>query len=146
MSTSNRIKCTVCHVPKRLFQIFWDADLEATKLALALSSLAWVVLLLIPVTIVPSTTYTILRVIAPEWLWALTFLLQGVTLFYALVAKESNVWLFLLGPVLGVFLWTATSVAMLFSFFAPLGLPSSLITMVCSWWVLVRWLGDYSNV
>lgn len=146
MSTSNRIKLTVYHVPKRLFQIFWDADLEATKLALAFSALAWFILLLCPVAIVPSETYIIMRTLAHEWIWAVAFLLQAVALLYALVAKESNIGLFILGPVLGCLLWTSLCAAMFFSQFAQLGFPTHLISTTASWWVLVRWLGDYSNV
>lgn len=119
----------------KIFRIFWDADLQASKLTIAFASIFWAV-----VFSFPMSPHEILQYLAPPWLWGVLFSMHGTAMLYSL-CLPSNAFLFIFGPLLGVLLWSALAMIMIFMGDSP----SSVILAIVSIWIMIRWVGDNNH-
>ncbi len=137
------------NILNRLRYLFWFSDMEMTRMGLAWGALLWGLLLLWPGELFTSarTTYTLMAQIAPEELWGLAFILQGVIMTYSLLWGYRSKLAFVVDAGLGCVLWSASTVACFLahyhsSFLAyqpPAAMSYELVGMFMSWWHLVRY-------
>ena len=136
------------NISSRLNFILWRSDLEATRLALAVGSLLWALLLFYPGELFTETrtTYRLMAQIALENVWGMAFLLQGVVMFYSLLWGTKSHLTYMADALLGCVLWTSSTAACFIShyFYAPIYQPPAamsyeVVAAVASWWCLVRY-------
>lgn len=99
---------------------------------LAGGAVLWGVMLLLPTHIFPTaaqlaagtgrTTYALMALIAPEWLWGWLFLIQGAIAGYTVLYTVRNRVTLVTDAFLGCVLWTASTLAC-FAAYWPKNLP-----------------------
>ena len=123
----------------RLWYLLMRADLDGIRFFLALSSLLWGLLLLAPGETFERSTYTIMAKMADEWVWAAAHLVHGFAALASLFGVTIRRISFTLGPLLGAFLWTFSSIAMMAAVHPlPAAIAPHLVGSVAAWWLLVR--------
>ena len=136
------------NIKSRLYHICWLSDLEATRFSLAVGSLLWAALLFWPGELfTPArTTYHLMAKIAPEEVWALAFLVQGLVMIYSLLWGYKSRLSFFLDALLGCVLWTTSTVACFVAHFnslstyqPPAAMAYEIMGALASWWCLVRY-------
>lgn len=136
------------NIPSRLAYILWKSDLEATRLGLSIGSLLWALLLFWPGDLFsPSrTTYRLMAEIAPEEVWALAFLVQGLVMLYSLLWGYRSRFSFTVDAFFGCVLWTSSTAACFLSHYQTFGTyqpPAAMayeaVGAMFSWWHLVRY-------
>lgn len=139
------------NVLRRLKFIMWNADLEATRLGLAMGSLLWAFFLFWPGELFSPgrATYAVMGEIAPELCWASAFLLQGLVMMYSLLWGYRSRLAFVADAVLGCVLWTASTAACFLAHFhslatyqPPAAMSYEIVAACASWWCLVRYSLD----
>ena len=138
-------------IKKRIGYLIWLSDLEMTRLGLACGALLWALLLFWPGTLFTPerTTYTLMAAIAPEELWGVAFLVQGVTMVYSLLWGYKSKLSFVFDALLGCVLWTASTAACFIAHYAssrsyqpPAAMAYEVIGSLMSWWVMVRYCSN----
>lgn len=128
---------------KRVKQVLLESDLDSTRFFLALAATLWGVLLFWPDDTFSRQTYSVMKSIASEWVWASAFLVQGLLAFWSLFKSRNTIPFFLLDVLLGCVLWSSSCIAMLVSVYPPPAAISAEISAAfASWWVLVRYSLD----
>ena len=137
------------NIRNRLKYIIWNSDLEATHFSLAVGSLLWALLLLYPGDLFTQgrTTYLVMAQIAPEEVWGMLFLLQGVVMLVTLLWGYKTRITYLTDAVLGCVLWTASTAACFISHYVygsgeyqpPAAMSYEIVAALASWWCLVRY-------
>lgn len=136
------------NIKSRIYHILWKSDLEATRLYLSLGSLLWAALLFWPGELFSPTrkTYELMARIAPEEVWGALFLLQGSVMLYSLLWGYRTRLSFYVDGVLGVLLWTVSTMACFIAHFQsfdtyqpPAAMSYEVIAAISSWWYLVRY-------
>lgn len=95
---------------KALAKTLLDSQMTTTRLVLALSSLTWAMLLLLPGELfVGRQTYAVMALIANENVWGSLFLVHGVFAIYTLASNTANRVTLCLDGFLGCVLWTAST-------------------------------------
>lgn len=96
----------------KLTKALLDSRMTTTRLILALSSLTWAILLLLPGDLFTGRqTYAVMVQIASENVWGLLFLIHGVYAFYTVSGNATNRVTLCLDGFLGCILWTASTAA-----------------------------------
>lgn len=137
-----------------------------TRLGLGCGSLLWSLQLAMPVVIFPTAeqiaqgkgrmTYSIMAYL-PENVWALLFLVHGISVLYALLSNARNRYTLWMDAVLGMLLWTGSTLSCYIAHW-PKGLPfteailvyaspaamtGEAIMSVYAWWYMIRhWADD----
>ena len=136
------------NIKSRLTHIMWYSDLEATRFSLAMGSILWAVLLFWPGALFTHarTTYHLMAAIAPEYIWASLFLLQGSVMIYSLLWGYRSQLSFVADAVLGCLLWSSSTIACFLSHYQspasyqpPAAMSYEVMGALASWWCLVRY-------
>lgn len=136
------------NISSRLKYLLWKADLEMTRLVLAVGSILWALLLLLPGQLFTQerTTYLIMSKIGSEVTWGVLFLLQGLVMLYSLLYGYRSKVYFCVDALLGCILWTTATLACFASHYhgwvtykPPAAMAYDLIGVLTSWWCLVRY-------
>lgn len=130
-------------MPKRLLPgttaALFDSDLIATRLALALAELMWALMLAWPGDTFARPTYSLMRSIAPEAVWATAFLFTSI-LQYVIVADGAyrTRWAHCFATW-NALLWVTTISAMLLSIYPPpAAIGGEVALMVSAVWIWIR--------
>ena len=128
---------------RHIKQVLLDSDLHASKFFLALSSILMSLLLFWPNDLFSKQTYSVMKYIANEHVWATAFLLHGLISLWSLLKSRNTAVFFLLGALLGCVLWSSSCIAILVSGY-PLtaAISTNISTAFASWWILVRYSLD----
>lgn len=136
------------HVARRIRHILWYSDLEATRFALAWGSFFWAIFLFWPGDLFTPArqTYALMAKIAPEHIWGVLFLLQGMVMTYSLLWGYRSQILFVADALLGCVLWTVSTLACFLAHYTsittyqpPAAMSYELVGAFASWWCLVRY-------
>lgn len=128
---------------KRVKQVLLESDLDLTRFFLALAATLWGVLLFWPGDTFSRQTYSVMKSIASEWVWASAFLIQGLLAFWSLFKSRNTTPFFLLDALLGCVLWSSSCIAMLVSVYPlPAAISAEISAAFASWWALVRYSLD----
>jgi hypothetical protein len=93
-----------------------DSRMTTTRLILALSSLTWAMLLLLPGELFTGrATYAVMALIANENVWGMLFLIHGVFALYTVKSNTANRVTLCLDGFLGCVIWTASTAACFYS-------------------------------
>ena len=131
-----------------------DTPMLHSRLIIAMSSLTWAVLLLLPNHVFEQDIYSIMAVIAREEVWGLLFLVHGIAALYSLFNGTRNKVTLLFDGFLGTILWSTSTVACfavfwsidstsVYSYAPPAAMSAELWVALTSWWHLIRhWAED----
>lgn len=96
----------------RLRKALLDSPMHTTRMLLALSSLTWAFMLLLPGALFQNRpTYAIMNALADENVWGLLFALHGVVALYTLMNGTRNKITLCFDGFLGCMVWTASTAA-----------------------------------
>lgn len=102
---------------RALSKTLLDSQMTTTRLILALSSLTWAMLLLLPGELFTGRpTYAVMAMIANEKAWGVLFLIHGVFALYTLVSGTVNRVTLSLDGFLGCVLWTSSTAACFYAY------------------------------
>lgn len=139
------------HLPirKKLSFMFHESDLIATRFIVILAAFLWASALLYPSDTFDSSIFNIVKYVMPKDFWGMLFLIQACAAFYSLFYGARKKVLIFADSMLGCFLWTSMSAAMIISSLttSKYNLPaamSSVTLTFASWWILARYPG-YKN-
>ena len=131
--------------------ILLESQMRMTRLLLALASLTWAILLLLPGATFVRPHYDLMVAIAPENIWGLLFLLHGVVAIWTLKNGTRDKITLLFDGFLGCILWTTAtftgfavywhgglSIDAFLSYRPPAALSGDLWVAIASWWHLIR--------
>ena len=128
------------NVPRRLAYLLMRSDIEPLRFFVAVSSLLWGILLLMPGETFDRQTYALMSQMGPELLWAAAHITHGVASVYSLLTGAKGRVIFTLDPLLGAFLWTTSGAAMMLAVYpVPAAIAPHLVGAVAAWWLLVRY-------
>lgn len=137
----------------RLHRLMWRTDLLSVRSILALSAVLYGIFMLCnPTSLLISNMLSLM----PSHIWGMLFLLQGFVMLWSLVCDKRPKITLWVDAVLGVALWTSSTIACLLYLFpasTPIStlleyyeLPPNMIANVgltfASWWVLIRHYTD----
>ena len=97
---------------------FLSKKMWHTRLLIALSSLTWAFFLFWGDDIFTRKTYELMAVVAPQWAWALGFLVHGIFGIRSIVCEECEEYIcsnwgkhinFVFDSTLGMVLWTSST-------------------------------------
>lgn len=152
-------KCISHPIGVRVFDVLIGSDMLATRFSLALGALIWGLLLLWPGDLFPTaaqiaagkgrTTYALMAQVMSENSWGAMFLIQGITMVFAIFSQWRNKVLFVADALLGAILWTAATVMCFAAHFngwmsyePPAAMSAEIALMFASWWHLIRYMLD----
>ena len=129
-----------------------QSRMHTTRFLLALSSLTWAFLLLLPGDLFHSRpAYAIMDAIAPENVWGILFAIHGVVALYALANGTRNAVTLCFDGFLGCIIWTGSTAACfvahwpheafytaLAQYRPPAAMSGELWLAVASYWHLVK--------
>lgn len=136
----------------KLAHILLNSQLNVTRLLLALSSLTWAVLLLLPGEVFQGRqTYAIMHMIADESIWGILFAVHGAVALYTLCNGTRNSVTLCFDGFLGCILWTSSTAACfaahwpalpfleaLIAYRPPAAMSGEIWIAIASWWHLVK--------
>lgn len=147
------------NIKARIWHLAFKSDLEGTRFTLALGALFISMGFFWPTKIFPTAeqiaagagrhTYALMAQMAPEWVWATAFLIQGAVMMFSLFTGYRSRFFMWLDAILGVVLWTAAIGAcylaywrgfdMIWEYRPPAIMGGEVAAMLASWWVFVRY-------
>ena len=136
----------------RITHMLLDSRMHTTRFLLALSSLTWVFLLLLPGDLFHGRpTYAIMDAIAPENVWGILFAIHGVVVLYTLINGTRNTVTLCFDGFLGCIIWTASTAACfaahwphesfftaLLAYRPPAAMSGAFWLSAASWWHLIK--------
>ena len=123
---------TVCN-------LLWRMETTSTRIALALGSLGWGVMLWWPGDTFARPAYSLMAQMLPELGWGSLFLLHGVYSLYSIITNQRGKLAFLTEGALGCALWTGSCAGIILSVYPPPAAIAGEISLAFfSWWHLVR--------
>jgi hypothetical protein len=145
-----------------LTDIVFCSDLLATRFTLALGAIFIGLGLSWPTGIFPTpaqivagqgrSTYALMAQIAPEWVWAACFLIQGSVMMFSLLSDYRSKWLLWIDAAFGVIIWTVAIGACYLAYWRgfdrimeyrpPAIMGGEVAAVLASWWVFVRYHVD----
>ena len=133
-------------IKEKLYHLFNETDLIATRFMLSLGSLFWGAMLLFPGETFSRPMFTVLSEVMPEIFWGILFLISGFAGLYSLFCGYVKKILIVIDSLLGCFLWTSITIGMLLSAFtvgnnssAPAAASPAIVLAMESWWILIRY-------
>lgn len=143
----------------RMFTLAFESDLKAIRFMLGLGAVFIGLGFLWPVPVFPTPaqllagtgrhTYALMAQIAPEWLWGVSFLLQGVVMLWSLILDYRNKFLLVADACFGSILWTVAIGACYLAYWPgidhistyrpPAIMGGEVAAALASWWVFVRY-------
>jgi hypothetical protein len=100
-------------VSGRLNWLLFRSQTSATRMWFALCSIGFSSFMFFSGSAYHSEDeYVLMIQMAPDWMWSLAFLTHGLSLLYGVIFRVYNNFLLTLEGVLGVLIWSATSIAM----------------------------------
>lgn len=143
---------------KGFVRVAFYSDLYGVRFLLALgamligTSFLWPSNIFIdPFTGVIRPTYKYMNELAPEWVWGVSFFVQGIVMMWSLLTDRRSKLLLWADGVAGCFLWTTAIVACYASHWTggnildyrlPAIMGGEVASVLASWWVLVRYSVD----
>ena len=129
-----------------------DSRMHTTRFLLALSSLTWAFLLLLPGDLFQGRpTYAIMNAIAPENVWGILFAIHGVVALHTLINDTRNTVTLCFDGFLGCIIWTASTAACFYAYWPhddslraliayrpPAALSGEFWLSAASWWHLIK--------
>ena len=143
----------------RLCNLAFTSDLKAIRLMLGMGAVFIGLGFLWPVPVFPTAeqlatgtgrhTYSLMAQMAPEWLWGISFLVQGSLMLWSLVLDYRNRLLLWLDACFGSLLWSLAIGACYLAYWSgfenimsyrpPAIMGGEVAAALASWWVLVRY-------
>jgi len=132
---------TMCHLA-------FDSNTEATRVVVAIGSLLWGIMLLMPGNTFDRPMFSVLHGTASENLWGMMFLLHGVVASISIVFSRCGRICFVFDGVTGCLLWTTVTIGMLLSsvynptmpeFSFPAATSPAIAVTLAAWWLLFRY-------
>lgn len=139
----------------RLSSLLGAASLRSVRLAIALGSLLWTLMLFWGSGLISPevhlfdpkrTTYRLMAQVMEEEWWSVAFFIHFCTACYTLMREKYTRMTFFLDPLYGSFLWTFCTVACfashwtkLTSYAPPAAMSAEVALMFACWWYLIRW-------
>ena len=135
------------HIPfkDKLYHLFNESDLIATRFMLALSSLLWGILLLWPGDTFDRSAFSVVKYVMPEEYWGLLYLITGLSALYSLFHGNVKKCLIFTDGLLGSFIWSSMAVGMFLGSLksdvssVPAGTAPIIIFALAAWWILIRY-------
>ena len=144
---------------KRLKELMFKSDLEATRFTLALGAIFIGLGFLWPVDTFPTAaqlaagtgrhTYALMARIAPEEAWGIAFLVQGALMLHSLLTANYNCRLLWLDAFFGMVLWTVSISACYLAYWngfehlmeyrPPAIMGGEVAAAMASWWIFIRY-------
>lgn len=137
----------------KLRKALLDSPMHTTRLLLALSSLTWAFLLLLPGDLFQGrVTYAVMQAIANEEIWGILFAVHGVIALYTLVNGTRNKVTLCFDGFLGCIIWTAATTACfaahwpikesfslsLIAYRPPAAMSADVWMSIAAWWHLIK--------
>jgi len=137
----------------KLRKALLDSSMHTTRLLLALSSLTWAFLLLLPGDLFTGRQiYTVMNAIASEEIWGMAFCVHGILALYTLINGTRNGITLCLDGFLGCIIWTAatsacfaahwpmheTFINSLIAYRPPATMSADIWMSVAAWWHLIK--------
>lgn len=143
----------------RMYSLAFESDLKAIRFMLGIGAVFIGLGFLWPVSVFPTPeqlaigagrhTYALMAQIAPEWLWGVSFLLQGLLMLWSLILNYRNKVLLWLDACFGSVLWTVAIGACYLAYWngfdhlatyrPPAIMGGEVAAAIASWWVFVRY-------
>jgi hypothetical protein len=123
---------------RRLREIFWDSETAQIECLSGLLYLSWVPTILFPnENLAQSESYTVLMEVFPAWVWAIAFLVLGLSTLIALFVNKLT-WR-RDAALLAVLLWTFMAVTRVVASTSPSAVGVYLVLAVLSAFIFLRW-------
>lgn len=146
--------------------VFLRDRMLMSRFGIACGSMLWAIQLALPIQLFPTaeqiaagggrTTYTLMATIAPEWAWALAFMVHSVWAFYTLLTGVRNTVTLACDGFLGCLLWTTSTLACFASHWPqhlpfwsaleeyppPAAMSADLIMAFYAWWHMIRFWAE----
>jgi len=126
--------------------LFSNSDLIGTRFLIALSSLLWAILLLLPGDTFTRPMFTVATQVMPEEVWGSLFLIHATSALYSLFYGSRKKILVFVDSILGSFLWTGITIGMFLSTLIqsenstpPAAIAPSIVIALATFWVLIRY-------
>lgn len=132
---------TLCHLA-------FDSNTEATRVVVAIGSLLWGIMLLMPGDTFSRPMFSVLNGTLSENTWGMLFLGHGIISCLSIVFSRCGRICFIFDGVAGCFLWSAVTIGMLLSsvynsttpeFSFPAATSPSIAITLAAWWLLFRY-------
>ena len=129
-------------------RLAFDSSTEAVRVTVAIGSLLWGIMLLMPGETYSRPMFSVLVTTAPEEIWGLLFLAHGVIAALAIVFSRCGRICFLFDGITGCLLWSAVTIGMLLSsvyntitpeFSFPAATAPSIAITLAAWWLVFRY-------
>ena len=137
----------------KLRKALLDSSMHTTRFLLALSSLTWAFLLLLPGSLFEGRpTYAVMDAIANEEIWGIAFCVHGTIAIYTLINGSRNRVTLCLDGFLGCIVWTAATTACfaahwpstgifvdsLAAYRPPAAMSADIWMSIAAWWHLIK--------
>lgn len=131
----------------RVISLLLDTDTKGARFVLMVASFFWTVLLLAPGNGFERSIYAPMNAMAPDWVWGLFFLIHFCSTLFSSFTSISCKPLLVLEGLLGLALYTASTMSAMLALdsAAPLFSPGIACT-VAAFWVLVCYPGKEKHV
>ena len=132
---------TLCHLA-------FDSNTEATRVVVAIGSLLWGIMLLMPGDTFSRPMFSVLNDTLSETNWGMLFLGHGIIATLSIVFSRCGRICFIFDGFAGCFLWSAITLGMLLSavyhpttpeFSFPAATSPSIAITLAAWWLLFRY-------
>lgn len=118
---------------------FFDSDLVATRVTLAMAELVWAIMLFWPGDTFARPTYTIMAHVAIEEIWALAFLLSAVTQISIVLMEDYHSTFARYFAAWNASLWVYVVLSMMLSVYPPpAAISGELALAVSAVWIWIR--------
>lgn len=149
-----------------LRHLFLRDRMLMSRFGLVIASMLWAIQLALPVELFPTaqmivegkgrTTYALMAIIAPEWLWATLFAVHALFASYTLFTETRNHVTLACDGFLGCVLWTSATFACyaahwphtgsflgdLAAYPTPAAMSADLVMAFYAWWHMVRFWAE----
>ena len=131
-----------------LCHLAFDSSTEATRVVVAVGSLLWGIMLLMPGDTFSRPMFSVLNDTLSETTWGMMFLGHGIIATISIVFSRCGRICFIFDGVAGCFLWSAVTIGMLLSsvyhpttpeFSFPAATSPSIAITLAAWWLLFRY-------
>lgn len=124
-------------ISDRLTYIIWCSQTTAVRFWFALASLGFGSFFMFSETVhSPLSEYKLMLQLAADWVWALCFTVNGLSLLYGILGKTYNRVLVVLEGLLGTVVWVASASAVVITQHA---IGAHVVGGLIAFWILIRY-------